>query len=116
MYVDGMVFAVPVVNRERFREGAARMAQVLREHGASRVVECWGDDVPEGQVTSIPLAVQLREGEVACFSWVEYPDRETRDRCRAAAAGDARLEHAPEDQTFDGKRLIWGGFSAIVEL
>jgi len=115
MYVDGMVFAVPARNRDAFAAGATVMAKVLREHGASRVVECWGDDVPGGRLTSMRAAVHVRDGEVVCFSWVEYPDRETRDRCREATAADPRIAQAPEDQTFDGKRLIWGGFTAIVE-
>ena len=114
-YIDGFVIAVPTANKQKFIEHAQLGDSVFIDLGATRVVECWGDEVPEGRVTSMPLAVQLRPGEVVCFSWVEYPDRETRDRCRAAAQKDPRLDHAPEDQSFDGTRLIWGGFTAIVE-
>jgi len=116
MYVDGMIFAVPSANRDLFTEGARRMAKVLREHGATRVVECWGDDVPGGRLTSMRAAVHVRDGEVVCFSWVEYPDRETRDRCRAAAGEEMQRTQGTGSDTFDGKRLIWGGFRTIVDV
>lgn len=78
-YVDGFVAAVPTANREQYIQHARDAAEVFKEHGALRVVECWGDDVPEGKVTSFPLAVQCRPDETVIFSWLVWPSREVRD-------------------------------------
>jgi len=69
-YVDGFVVAVPTANRETYREFAERVAAIFREHGALKVVECWGDDVPEGKLTSFPLAVKLQKEETVVFAWI----------------------------------------------
>lgn len=79
-YVDGFVAAVPTANREVFRQHAEKAAAVFKEHGALAVVECWGDDVPDGEVTSFPMAVRRNEDETVVFSWILWPTREARDQ------------------------------------
>jgi uncharacterized protein YbaA (DUF1428 family) len=115
-YVDGFVFAVPDANRERFRAMAARVGQVFTDHGALRVVENWGDDVPLGERTWFARAVDLEEGETVCFSWVEWPSKEARDKGNAAIAADPRLQQDPgETDIVDSKRMIFGGFTTLVD-
>ncbi len=89
-YIDGFVVAVPTVNRETYREFAKRAAEVFREHGALKVVECWGDDVPEGKVTSFPMAVKLQKDETVVFSWIAWPSREVRDTGMKKVMADPR--------------------------
>ena len=114
-YVDGFVAAVPTVNRETYREFAERAAAVFREHGALKVVECWGDDVPEGKVTSFPMAVKLQQDETVVFSWITWPSREARDAGMKKVMADPRLQPASNPMPFDGKRLVYGGFEMIVD-
>ena len=114
-YVDGFVAAVPTGNREAYRAFAERAAAVFREHGALKVVECWGDDVPEGKVTSFPLAVKLQKDETVVFSWITWPSREVRDAGTKKVMADPRLQPASDPMPFDGKRLIYGGFEMIVD-
>lgn len=114
-YIDGFVAAVPAVNRETYRQFAQRAAAVFREHGALRVVECWGDDVPEGKVTSFPMAVKLRKDEAVVFSWITWPSREVRDAGMPKVMADPRLQPGSHPLPFDGKRLIYGGFETIVD-
>jgi len=116
MYVDGFVVAVPTAKKDDYIREARQAAAVFKEHGATRVVECWGDDVPEGKVTSFPMAVKLEPGEVACFSWIEYPDKATRDACHENSKADPRFaDYDMSEAPFDGKRLIFGGFAAVVD-
>ena len=114
-YVDGFVAAVPTANRDTYREFAERAAAVFREYGALKVVECWGDDVPEGKVTSFPMAVKLQKEETVVFSWITWPSREVRDAGMKKVMADPRLEPASNPMPFDGKRLIYGGFEMIVD-
>ncbi len=114
-YVDGFVAAVPTANREQYIQHARDAAVVFKEHGALRVVECWGDDVPEGKVTSFPLAVQCRPEETVIFSWLVWPSREVRDRAMAKVMVDPRLQPDVNPMPFDGKRLIYGGFEVVVD-
>lgn len=116
-YVDGFVLAVPTANKERFRAMAARVAKIFTEHGALRVVENWGDEVPVGEQTWFARAVNLAEGETVCFSWVEWPSKEARDRGNAAIAADPRMEDGPADEKdiMDPKRMIFGGFVPLVD-
>ncbi len=115
-YVDGFVLAVPTANRERFRAMAARVADIFIEHGALRVVENWADDVPTGKETWFARAVNLKEGEVVCFSWVEWPSKEARDAGNEKIAADPRLApHADDADVMDPKRMIFGGFVPIVD-
>ena len=114
-YVDGFVVAVPTPNREAYRAFAERAAAVFREHGALRVVECWGDDVPEGKVTSFPMAVKLQSDETVVFAWITWPSREVRDAGMKKVMADSRLQPTTDPLPFDGKRLIYGGFEMIVD-
>jgi uncharacterized protein YbaA (DUF1428 family) len=113
-YVDGFVAAVPTANRESFQRHAEAMATVLKENGALQVVECWGDDVPEGKLTSFPMAVQRKEDETVVFSWVAWPSRAVRDQGMKKAMEDPRMNMETNPMPFDGKRVIFGGFQVIV--
>lgn len=115
-YVDGFVMAVPIKNKQAFIEHAKKGDAVFIEHGATRVLECWGDDVPEGKVTDFRRAVQAQTDEAVLFSWVEWPDKATRDAGMAKAMDDPRMKPENNPMPFDGKRLIYGGFSPIVVL
>ncbi|MBO6638036.1 MAG: DUF1428 domain-containing protein [Roseitalea sp.] len=115
-YVDGFVLAVPTARKDDYRKLAERVAPVFRRHGATAVVECWGDDVPDGEITSFPMAVQRADDETVVFSWIAWPDKATRDAGNRRAI-DA-LEAAgmdPKDNPFDSKRMILGGFRPLVE-
>ncbi len=114
-YVDGFVIAVPRANKEAFRAHAAMAAPIFKDHGATRVMECWGDDVPPGKVTDFYRAVQATEDEVVVFSWIEYPSKAVRDACMAKVMADPRSEAISKDYPFDGIRMIFGGFEPIVE-
>jgi uncharacterized protein YbaA (DUF1428 family) len=114
-YVDGFVCAVPTANRETYRKHAQAAARVFREHGALTVVECWGDDVPEGKLTSFPMAVKCQPDETVVFSWVTWDSRKARDEGMKKVMSDPRLQPEVNPMPFDGKRLIYGGFEAIVE-
>jgi uncharacterized protein YbaA (DUF1428 family) len=85
MYVDGMVCAVPTANRGVFRKHAETAAGIFKENGALQVMECWGDDVPEGKLTSFTMAVQRKDDESVVFSWIAWPDKATRDQGMKAA-------------------------------
>jgi uncharacterized protein YbaA (DUF1428 family) len=114
-YVDGFVSAVPTANRERYRKHADTAAVVFKEHGALSVVECWGDDVPDGTLTSFPMAVKKQEDETVVFSWITWPSRAVRDDGMKKAMADPRLQPAANPMPFDGKRMIYGGFQVIVD-
>ncbi len=114
-YVDGYVLAVPTANRETYRNFAAEAAGIFKEYGALRTVECWGDDVPDGKVTSFPMAVQRKPDETVLFSWIEWPSREVRDAAWAKVMADPRMQAADRKPPFDGQRMIYGGFTPIVD-
>jgi uncharacterized protein YbaA (DUF1428 family) len=113
-YIDGFVAAVPTANREAFRKHAEIAATVLKEHGAIRCVECWGDDVPDGKVTSFPMAVQRKPDETVVFSWIEWPSKEAREAGMAKLMEDPRMKQDTNPMPFDGRRVIFGGFVPIV--
>jgi len=115
-YVDGFVAAVPTANKEKFLAHATIAAEVFREAGALKVVECWGDDVPAGEVTSFPMAVKCGADETVCFSWIIWPSREARDAGMAKAMEDARLSQETNPMPLDGKRAIFGGFEVILDV
>jgi uncharacterized protein YbaA (DUF1428 family) len=112
-YVDGFVVPVPKENRDAYVKMAELGAAIFKEHGALSVVECWGDDVPEGKLTSFPMAVKCENGETVAFSWIVWPSREARDEGNKKAMADPRMK--PGDMPFDGKRLIYGGFEVIID-
>jgi uncharacterized protein YbaA (DUF1428 family) len=114
-YVDGFVIAVPRDRIEDYERIAHEAAAVWREHGALRVVEAVADDVPRGELTSFPRAVQATEDETVIFSWIAYESREARDEVNAKVMADPRLKEHMNDVPFDPKRMIFGGFRTIVE-
>jgi uncharacterized protein YbaA (DUF1428 family) len=115
-YVDGFVLPVPVANKAAYLKLAEEMAPVFIRHGALKVTECWGDDVPDGVQTSFPMAVKLEPGETVVFSWIWWPDKATRDVGNAALMQDPVLKDMrPEDNPFDGKRMIFGGFEVLMD-
>lgn len=113
-YVDGFVTAVPTANREKFVEHAESAVPLFKQFGAARDVECWADDVPHGQQTDFYRAVQAKEDESVVFSWIEYPDRDTRDQAGQQMMESPEME-ALSEMPFDGKRMIYGGFDVIHE-
>jgi uncharacterized protein YbaA (DUF1428 family) len=113
-YYDGFVLAVPADKKEEFRKHASDAAPLFKEFGATRLVENWGEDVPDGKVTDFRGAVQAKEGETVVFSWMEYPSKEARDSASAKMRSDPRMD-AFADMPFDGQRMIFGGFTPIVE-
>ena len=113
-YVDGYVIAVPQANKDSYRTLAETAAVIFKDHGALSVVECWGDDVPEGKVTSFSMAVQRKPDEAVVFSWITWPSKEIRDTGMAAAMKDPRMTYDPNQMPFDGKRMIFGGFRVLV--
>lgn len=115
-FVDGFVGAVPAGNKDAYLRHAALAAELFREYGATRVVECWGEDVPEGELTSFPMAVKAEPGEVVVFSWIEWPDRATCDACSAAMETDPRWQNPTPDidtDVMDPRRMMWGGFEPL---
>ena len=117
-YVDGFVIAVPKKNRDKFINHANNADSMFVEMGAIRVIECWEDDVPDGQLTDFRRAVQATGDEAVAFSWIEWPDKETRDKAFAWMLDpenkDSRLDQSKNQVPFDGKRMIFGGFSPVV--
>lgn len=111
-YVDGFVLAVPKDNIESYKALAATACAIWMEHGALDYVECIGDDVPYGELTSFPRAVMAKEHEVVVFAWIVYRDRESRDAVNKKVMADPRLKL--EGMPFDGKRMIYGGFTTLL--
>lgn len=114
-YVDGFVIAVPAANKDEYRRHAAFAAPIFKEFGATRVVECWEDDVPDGEVTDFRRAVNAREGEAVVFSWIEYPSKAVRDVANEKIMSDPRMKEMGDTMPFDGKRLVYGGFSILLD-
>jgi len=119
-YIDGFVIAVPTANKQRFIDHAKAADRVFKELGATRVLECWGDDVPDGKLTDFRKAVLATETETVVFSWIEWPDRKTRDAAMARMEDlmktDDRFNPEKNPMPFDGMRMIFGGFSPVVEV
>lgn len=117
-YVRGFVVPVPKANLPAYRKLARRVGRIWIEHGALHYVECVGDDVPGGKLTSFPLAVKLKRGEVVVFGWGVYRSRADSDRVMAKAMADPRLADMsdPKKWPFDGMRMFWGGFKPFLEL
>ena len=114
-YVDGFVVAVPAAKKDAYLEQATKAAQVFKDCGALEIVECWGDDVPDGKVTSFPMAVKRKDDEVVVFSWVTWPSKAVRDEGMKRFMEDQRMKDGMKDMPFDGQRMIYGGFQAILE-
>jgi len=114
-YIDGFVAAVPNANRQAYLKHARDAATVFKEYGALKVVECWGDDVPQGTLTSFPMAVQCRDDETVVFAWVTWPSREVRDQAMPKIMEDTRMSEQNNPMPFDGKRLIYAGFDVVID-
>jgi uncharacterized protein YbaA (DUF1428 family) len=113
-YVDGFIVPVPAANKEAYRTLAAKAAPIFQEYGALRVVEAWGDDTQDGKLTSYNRATLKEPDEKVVYSWIEWPDKATRDAGWAKVMQDERMK--PEDNNpFDGKRMMWGGFAPILD-
>lgn len=115
-YVDGFLLAVRKAKLDTYRQMAALGGQVWKEYGAIDYVECVGDDVPYGELTSFPRAVMAKEDEVVIFSWITYESRARRDEIVAKVMVDERLQGDEWKDVFDGKRMIYGGFETLFEL
>jgi uncharacterized protein YbaA (DUF1428 family) len=113
-YVDGYLLPVPEGKKDDYRAMAQKAAAKFRDYGAVRVVEAWGDDVPEGKVTDYQRAVKAEPGDTIVYSYVEWPDKETRDKGWERMMADPDM-HPDGEMPFDGKRMFWGGFAPIVD-
>ena len=118
-YIDGFVIAVPKANKQKFIDHANHADSMFIEMGALRVIECWADDVPDGTVTDFRMAVKAEPDEDVIFSWIEWPDKETRDKAYAVMMDpntkDPRMDPEKNPMPFDGKRMIFGGFTPVVD-
>jgi uncharacterized protein YbaA (DUF1428 family) len=119
-YIDGFVIAVPKAHKQKFIDHANKSDSVFTDLGATRILECWGDDVPDGKQTDFRRAVQANEDEAVVFSWIEWPDKTTRDAAMSKMndlmKDDPRMNPQSNPMPFDGKRMIFGGFTPVVTL
>ncbi|WP_366657524.1 DUF1428 domain-containing protein [Fodinicurvata sp. EGI_FJ10296] len=115
VYVEGFVAAVPIANKEAYRAHAASFVPIIKESGATRVVEAWEDDVPDGEVTDFRKAVKAKPDEAVVFSWFEYPSKQARDAANATIMNDPRMKEMGTSMPLDCQRMIMGGFEALVE-
>jgi uncharacterized protein YbaA (DUF1428 family) len=115
-YIDAFAIAVPKANREAWEALSATMAEVFKENGALAVVNCWGVEVPDGKLTSFPLAVKREENETVTIGWTRWPSREARDAGMGKAMSDPRMKRDENNpMPFDGKRIIFGGFEVVTD-
>lgn len=113
-YTDGYILPVPAGKKDAYRDLATKAAAKFKTYGALRVVEAWGDDVPDGKVTDYKRAVQAKDDENIVYSYVEWPDKATRDTAWEKMMKDPDMQ--PDgDMPFDGQRMFWGGFRPIVD-
>lgn len=119
-YVDGFVIAVPTANKQKFTDHAAMADPVFMEMGATRIFECWEDDVKDGKQTDFRMAVKANKDESIVFSWIEWPDKATRDaafeKMMSGDFKDPRMDQEKNPMPFDGMRMIYGGFMPVVKL
>jgi len=113
-YIDGFVVPVPTDKKHAYREMATRAASVFKEYGATRMVECWGDDVPDGKVTDFKGAVKAKPGETVVFSWIVWPSKAVRDAGNQKLRNDPRMKDM-SDMPFDAQRMIFGGFDVLLD-
>ena len=113
-YVDGFVVPVPADKKAAYRDLCARTATLFKEMGALAVVECWGDDVPDGKVTDFKRAVQVQSGENVVFSWIVWPSKQVRDAANEKMMNDPRMK-MDKDPPFNMQRMIYGGFQIFAD-
>jgi uncharacterized protein YbaA (DUF1428 family) len=114
-YIDGFVVPVRVADRDAYLALAKFTAAIFREHGATRVMETWESDVPDGTSTDFKRAVKLEDGEAVVFSWIEWPSKQARDEGMKKFMADPRMIENATPMPFDGKRMIMGGFETLLE-
>jgi uncharacterized protein YbaA (DUF1428 family) len=114
-YISGFVVAVPTKNKEAYRRMAADMADIFKEYGAHELMEAWGDVVRDGKVTDFKRAVQATPNESVVFSFVEWPNKATRDEGWTKVMKDPRMQPDPQNMPFDGKRRVWGGVTPLLD-
>ena len=115
-YVEGFLVAVPQANKQAYLDMATKALPLFKEFGVSRVVECWGDDIPDGKLTDFRKAVQAKDDEVVVFSWFEYVSKDVRNQVMEKMMSDPRMkETMGNEMCFDGKRMIFGGFVPILD-
>ena len=112
-YIEGFILAVPQQNKDAYRKHAEDAVSFFKECGATRMVETWADEVPDGKVTDFRRAVKAKPDEAVLFSWLEYPDRATRDAAVKKIMSDPRMEKLGANMPFDAQRMIWGGIKSI---
>jgi uncharacterized protein YbaA (DUF1428 family) len=112
-YIEGFVAAVPRANKDAYKKHASEAFPYFKKLGATRMVENWADDVPDGKVTDFKRSVKAKPDEDVIFSWVEYPDKDTRDRANQKMQGDPEMTEAMKSMPFDGQRMIYGGFMPV---
>lgn len=113
-YYTGSITAVPIANRDAYARHLRKAWPILQEHGATRMVESWGDDVPHGKHTDFYRAVEAREDEAVVFSWIEWPDQATADSAFERMMADETVPERMGEMPFDGKRMIYGGFATLL--
>jgi uncharacterized protein YbaA (DUF1428 family) len=112
-YVTGFLLAVPTANKEAYIQSARMGWEMFKKYGALSMVENWGENVPDGKVTSFPLAVKKKDEEVVVFSWITWPDRNTADEAWKKMESDPAMKDM--QMPFDGQRMMWGGFSTVFQ-
>ncbi|MEL6360350.1 MAG: DUF1428 domain-containing protein [Pseudomonadota bacterium] len=115
-YIEGFVIPVPTADKQAFIDFAYKFDTIFKEHGASRILECWEEDVAEGTLTDFRKSVQAKPDESIVFSWIEWPDKQTRDAAMEILTKDPRFDPEVNPMPFDGKRMIFGGFLPVVEI